>query len=757
MSNSSQQTARPSRFAIEGMHCGGCVSRVEKAIAALPGVHDVSVNLATAQAWATLDDSTSGEAVCEAVRSVGFDAQPVQDSAEQREQQSEADARASQSLKNALTLAILFTLPLFVLDMGGHLIPAFRDWQLATLGQQNLYLLMMVLATVVQFGPGWRFYRQGLPTLLRGAPEMNSLVMIGTSAAWGYSAVATLMPQWLPSDRVHVYFEASAVIITLILLGRYLESLARGRTGAAIHRLLGLQAKTARVLRDGQERDLPLESVQIDDWVLVRPGEKIPVDGEVRKGRAWVDESMITGEPLPVERREGDEVVGGTICQSGSLQFVATRVGSDTTLQQILRMVEQAQGAKLPIQALVDKVAGVFVPVVMGAAALTFLVWWWLGPEPAITFALLNAVAVLIIACPCAMGLATPTSIMVGTGKGAEMGVLFRRGDALQQLRETRIIALDKTGTLTEGRPALTDLLVEEGHNEDQTLALIAAVERHSEHPIGEAIVRSARERGLTIPEASQFRSESGHGVSAVVDGQRVMVGADRYLQAQGLSTKERSATARRLGEQGKTPLYAAIDGQLVAILAIADPIREGTRAAIDRLHGLGMRLVMITGDHQDTARSIADQLGIDEVIAETMPQGKVETVKSLQQQGDKLAFVGDGINDAPALAQADLGVAIGTGTDIAIESADLVLMSADLGRVADAIALSAATLRNIRQNLFWAFAYNSVLIPVAAGALYPAYGVLLSPVFAAVAMAASSLCVLGNALRLHRFQPQRR
>ncbi|KIH78168.1 ATPase [Geoalkalibacter ferrihydriticus DSM 17813] len=745
-------------FAIHGMNCASCVGRVEKALGRVPGVLEGQVNLATEKARVRIvSGAVMVETIIAALREAGYEAEELGSAAQRSVEEGEAREQEARRLKRSVLFAAALTLPIFVLDMGSHFIPPFHHWLVRSLGQQNLFYLFFVLASLVQFGPGLRFYKKGWPALVRGGPDMNSLVMLGTSAAWGYSVVATFLPGVLPEGTVHVYFEASAVIVTLILVGRYLEARAKGRTSEAIKRLIGLQAKTARVVRNGEELETAIEEVRVDDLVRVRPGEKIPVDGEVVEGRSYVDESMITGEPLPVEKEQGAEVVGGTINKTGSFTFRATRIGADTLLAQIVRMVEQAQGAKLPIQALVDRVTNYFVPAVIGAAVLTFVVWLLLGPAPALTFALVNAVAVLIIACPCAMGLATPTSIMVGTGKGAELGILFRKGDALQRLRDAGVVALDKTGTLTRGRPELTDFVVAEGFFEKDVLRWVTSVERLSEHPIAEAIVAAAKSRGLKPAEGSNFTAEPGFGVVADVEGHRVHVGADRYMRRLELNLEAFAEAALELGDQGKTPLYAAVDGRLAAILAVADPIKESTPAAIAALHAEGLKVVMITGDNRRTAEAIARHLGIDQVVAEVLPDGKVEAVKKLQSQRHKVAFVGDGINDAPALAQADVGIAIGTGTDIAMEAAEVVLMSGDLRNVPNAIALSKATLRNIKQNLFWAFAYNTLLIPVAAGALYPFFGLMLSPVFAAMAMAASSICVLSNALRLRRFSPPMR
>ena len=538
----------------------------------------------------------------------------------------------------------------------------------------------------------------------------------------------------------------------LILLGRFMEARAKGNTSQAIQQLIQLQAKTARVRRNGVLQDIDMAQVVQGDVLEVRPGERIPVDGVVLQGHSFVDESMISGEPVPVEKAANSGLIGGTVNQQGLLLMQATKVGADTLLAHIIRMVEQAQGAKLPIQALVDKVTMWFVPAVMGVALLTFIAWMVWGPEPALAMALVNAVAVLIIACPCAMGLATPTSIMVGTGRAAQLGVLLRKGEALQQLKDAKVVAVDKTGTLTKGRPELTDVLLAPGFERASVLAQVAAVEDKSEHPIARAIVQGAQAEGLQLPAVQAFESLTGRGVRAQVAGVRVEIGADRWMQELGCDVGVFAAQAQRLGQEGKTPLYAAIDGQLAAMIAVADPIKDSTPAAIAALHRLGLKVAMITGDNQHTAQAIARQLGIDEVVAEVLPGGKVDAVKRLQAQYGALAYVGDGINDAPALAQADVGVAIGTGTDIAIESADVVLMSGDLQGVPKAMALSKATMANIRQNLFWAFAYNVALIPVAAGLLYPVNGTLLSPMFAAGAMAMSSVFVLTNALRLRRF-----
>jgi heavy metal translocating P-type ATPase len=675
-----------------------------------------------------------------------------------REDRKAAERRA---LWRDLWIAAALALPVFLLEMGGHVVPAFHHWVAHTIGTQNSWYLQFVLTTLVLFVPGLRFYKKGIPALLHGAPDMNSLVAMGTLAAWGFSVVATFLPGLLPAGTVNVYYEAAAVIVVLILVGRFLEARAKGRTSEAIQRLARLQAHTAHLRRDGVVVDVPLAQVRVQDVVEVRPGERVPVDGEVIEGTSYVDESMITGEPVPVAKTSGCTVVGGTVNQTGAFTVRATAVGGQTVLAQIIRMVESAQGAKLPIQTLVDRVTMWFVPAVMTAALITFIVWMVFGPAPALGLALVNAVAVMIIACPCAMGLATPTSIMVGIGRGAELGVLFRKGEALQLLKDAKVVAVDKTGTLTEGKPALTDLLVQPGFDRAQVLAQVAALESRSEHPIARALVAAAEAEGLVLPAVSDFESLTGLGVTARVGGVPdghvapavlVAVGADRYMQTLDVDVSPFASEAEKLGQEGKSPLYVAIGGQLAAIVAVSDPIKSTTAAAIRTLHDQGLKVAMITGDNARTAQAIARQLGIDDVVAEVLPAGKVDAVKRLQQRYGAVAYVGDGINDAPALAQAEVGVAIGTGTDVAIEAADVVLMSGSLQGVPTAIGLSRATIGNIRENLFWAFAYNTALIPIAAGALYPAFGILLSPMLGAAAMALSSVFVLGNALRLRRF-----
>lgn len=737
---------------VMGMTCASCVGRVEKALRSVPGVVEAAVNLANERA--SIAGSADPAALISAIKRIGYDATVI-DSLSQlqgvAERQKETELL---SLKWDLIVAAALSLPVFVMEMGAHLIPGVHELIMDTIGMKFSWYMQFVLTALVLAFPGRRFYKKGFPALLRLAPDMNSLVAVGTAAAFGYSVIATFADGLLPQGTVNVYYEAAAVIVVLILLGRFLEARAKGRTSEAISRLANMQVKQAHVMRHQRFLDVPITEVVLNDVLEVRPGERVPVDGEVTNGKSFVDESMITGEPMPVEKSPGSSIVGGTINQKGVLEMRATAVGNQTMLAQIIRLVEQAQGSKLPIQALVDKVTMWFVPAVMSAALFTFISWMIFGPSPALTFALVNAVSVLIIACPCAMGLATPTSIMVGTGRGAELGILFRKGEALQLLKDAKVVAVDKTGTLTEGRPVLTDLEVAEGFDRYLVLSKVGAVEAKSEHPIARAIVTAATEGGKSLPSLIDFESVTGMGVRAKVAGSLVEVGADRFMRQLGMDVSIFAETAERLGKEAKSPLYAAIDGRLAGIVAVADPIKTSTPGAIAALHQLGLKVAMITGDNARTAQAIAHQLGIDEVIAEVMPEGKVEAVRRLKATYGQVAFVGDGINDAPALAEADIGLAIGTGTDVAIESGDVVLMSGNLQGVPNAIALSKATIGNIHQNLFWAFAYNTALIPVAAGALYPVWGLLLSPIFAAGAMALSSVFVLGNALRLRGFNP---
>ena len=737
--------ARAVELSITGMTCASCVGRVEKALKSVPGVSAATVNLATETAH--VDGVADTVALIAAIGAAGYGAKAAassgRDDAKDRAQAEEA------LLKRDLLLAVALTLPVFVLEMGGHMIPAFHHWVLATVGQGTSWMIQFALTTLVLAVPGRRFFTRGLPMLVKGTPDMFSLVALGAGAAWAYSTLATFLPALLPSGTLAVYFEAAAMIVTLVLLGRLLEARAKGRSSQAIRRLVELQPAIAHVRRDSGSVDLPVAEVRPGDVLDLRPGERVPVDGRVVEGDSWVDEAMVTGEPVPVAKGPGDPVIGGTVNQAGALTMEAVAVGADTMLSRIIRMVEAAQGGKLPIQALVDRVTLWFVPAVIAAAVLTFALWLAFGPAPALPMALVNAVAVLIIACPCALGLATPVSILVGTGRGAELGILFRKGEALQALQGVKVVAFDKTGTLTEGKPRLLAFHTAEGETREALLPLIAAAEAASEHPVARAIVAAAE--GLAMPPVEGFQASPGLGVSAKVAGHEIVIGAAREMTARGIDIAGFAGQAAALADRGESPVYAARDGLVVALISVADAVKASTPAAIAALKTRGLKLTMITGDDARTARAIARDLGIEEVAAEVTPEGKVAALHTLKAKG-RLAFVGDGINDAPALAEADVGVALGTGTDVAIEAADVVLVGGRLPALDQAIGLSQAVMGNIRQNLFWAFAYNAALIPVAAGVLYPAFGLLLSPVLAAGAMALSSVFVLTNALRLKRY-----
>ena len=748
-------------LSIEGMTCASCVLRVEKALAAVPGVSKATVNLATERAHIEIDphptlQSDLSDLAIAAVKKAGYEATEVKLNVAPKDTLTESRQQEAKHLKRALLTSLILTLPVFVLEMGSHLFPAMHEFVHMHIGMQNSWILQSILTTLVLVGPGRDFFTKGFGALFKLSPEMNSLVAMGAGSAWVYSMLACYWPQVLPEGTRFVYFEAAAVIVTLILLGRMLEAMAKGQTGMAIQHLIGLQPRQARVMRESGPVDVDIESVVPGDLVLVRPGERVPVDGVITEGEPYVDESMITGEPIPVTKHKHDKVTGGTINTSSSFTFKATHTGADTVLARIIRMVENAQGTKLPIQALVDRVTAWFVPAIMACSLLTFLIWFLFGPSPSLSFALVNAVAVMIIACPCAMGLATPTSIMVGTGRAAQLGVLFRQGDALQRLRDVQVIAFDKTGTLTLGKPVMTDLLVMDSNkSRNELLSIAAAMQMHSEHPIAHAIVSAAQESKLPLPAAKEFNAINGAGVRAIVQGRVVISGSENLMKENGIEVDHATAQIIAWGQQGKTPIFLAMDGQLVALIAVADPIKPSAKTAISLLKSMNVQTLMITGDNIYTAQAVAKELGIDQLHAHTLPEGKVALLQQQKKDGHVIAFVGDGINDAPALATADVGIAIGTGTDVAIESASVVLMSDELQGVVNAIGLSHATMANIKQNLFWAFAYNVALVPLAAGVLYPVSGTLLSPMFAAGAMACSSVFVIANALRLKRFQPQ--
>lgn len=732
-------------LAVSGLDDAAAVGRVEKTLLSLPGVLSASANVASGLCRVEFAAGAYRPSeLAHAVSAVGYATEVRTGSSLDLEARKATELA---TLKRQVILAALLTLPVFVAEMGGHLVPAFHHWLHGLIGQTPLRVAEFVLTLVVLAGPGRRFFVTGLPQLARLTPDMNSLVAVGSLAAFGYSTLSTFAPGLFPPGTAHVYFESAAVIVTLILFGRWLEARAKGRTGAAIRALMALAPPEALVERDGGTVLIQADDLQPGDIFHLRPGEAVAADGIVVSGQSHLDESMITGEPMPISKGEGDSVTGGTVNGTGALRIRAERVGVDTMLSQIIRLVEQAQGAKLPIQTSVDRITRIFVPVVMGIAVATALVWLVLGPTPTLPYALVASVAVLIIACPCAMGLATPTSIMVGTGRGAELSVLFSKGYALEALDSVNVVAFDKTGTLTLGHPALTDLQCD--GDADALLALAASAEAQSEHPIGAAIVRAAEERGLAILPAENVRAIPGFGLKAQVDGHAVLLGAERLMVREKLDLGRFGQEAEKLGELGKTPLFLAVDGEVRALLAVEDPIKPTTSSAIQSLHAQGLKVAMITGDATPTAKSIAKRLGIDLVFAEVLPRGKVKTVEALREEHGAIAFVGDGINDAPALAAADVGLAIGTGTDVAIGAADVVLVSGDVGGVATAKMLSRQTLRNIRQNLFWAFGYNVALIPVAAGVFYPVFGWQLSPMLGALAMAMSSIFVLTNALRL--------
>jgi Cu+-exporting ATPase len=735
---------------IGGMDCASCASRVEKALKALKGVESASVNFATEKAVIEHGEKLGAIDFEKAVELAGYSfLGEVSGEMEGEDREKEARRKELETLSLKLVVSAFIALLIFI---GSN-----PDWFPFAPKFLNDFFVLFLMTIPVQFWGGAQFYKGFFAALKQRTADMNSLIAIGTSAAFLYSTLATFAPSFFTGGGLApvAYFDTCAMIIVLVLLGRYLEARAKGETSEAIRKLMGLRAKTARVVRGGKEMEVRIEEVRKGDIVIVRPGERVPVDGIVIEGESSVDESMLTGESMPVSKRKGDGVAGATINKTGSFKFRATRVGSETMLAQIIRLVEEAQGSKAPIQRLADRVAGVFVPLVMLAALLTFFVWYTLGPQPAFTFAFLNFVAVLLISCPCALGLATPTAIMVGTGKGAENGILIRGGEALETAHKINAVILDKTGTLTKGEPVVTDVVPVRGFKEKDLLFLAASVERHSEHQLGDAIVRAAKEKGLKLAEPKKFLSISGKGVGAEISGKKVLIGNEKLMREKGMSIKLLSSEAVMLANEGKTSVYVSINGKAAGVIAIADTLKENSKGAVSALHALGLEVIMITGDNEKTANAIGRQVGIDRVLAEVLPQDKEKEVKRLQAEGKTVAMVGDGINDAPALAAADVGIAIGTGTDIAMEASDITLISGDLSGIASAIKLSKKTMGIIKQNLFWAFFYNAVGIPIAAGALYPFYGVLLNPMIAAAAMAFSSVSVVTNSLRLHRYNPK--
>ncbi len=748
---------------VSGMTCAACARRIELRLRKTEGVGDANVNFATGRATVEYDPArTDARALRGRIEEIGY---RVIDATAAGEagvfDGAEAERLAEwRDLRRRFAVAALLGLPVLVISMSHGAIPAFDvlwiNW------------LQLALAAPVVFYSGAPFFRGAWTALRHGAADMNTLIATGTGAAFLYSAVATVAPQLVAAGggvsshsgtagahagMAPVYFEAAAVIVALILLGRLLEARAKGQTGEAIRKLVGLQARTARVVRaGGQHEDVPIEEVFAGDLVLVRPGEKVPTDGVLTEGRSAVDESMLTGESMPVEKRPGDEVFGATVNRAGSFTFRATRVGSDTVLRQIVRLVEEAQGRRAPIARLADVVSGYFTPAVIVVAAVTFVVWFVVSPaEVRLSTALVRAVSVLIVACPCALGLATPTAVLVGTGRGAEAGVLFRSGEALETAHKVRTVVLDKTGTITAGEPGVTDFVAVEGVAEESALRLAASVERASEHPLGEALVRLATERGISFAPIENFEAFPGRGVEGTVEGTRVTVGGAKLMRERGVELGALEARASSLADEGKTPVYVALGGRAACLFGVADRVRPESKEAIAALKSLGVDVLMLTGDDRRTAESVAREVGVERVLAEVLPEGKAEAVKSLQAEGKTVAMVGDGINDAPALAQADLGIAVGTGADVAVEAADVTLVGGSLRGVLTALALSRRTMRVIKQNLFWAFAYNVVGIPLAAGAFYTLTGWTLTPVFASAAMALSSVSVVANSLRLRR------
>lgn len=739
---------------VSEMTCASCVGRVDRILNKIEGISDTNVNLATSCATFTADETIDIDLVINKLTKAGYPSQlSVQDSKQTSSKKNSTHDDVNQILKDFI-IALIFTLPIFILEMGSHVIPSIHHWVMHNLGQMNNWYIQFVLATLVLLVAGKRFYSKGIPALMRGAPDMNSLVAIGTLAAYSYSCVATFLPKLMPAQTHAVYYESAVVIITLILLGRYLEAKAKSKTSLAIEHLIQLQPAKAHLKTSNGIEEVSTSKLQCNDIVTIKPGESIPSDGVVIEGNSYIDESMMTGEPLPIAKTLGDRVIGGTINQSGSLTVKITAVGSQSVLSQIIRLVEDAQGSKLPIQTLVDKITLWFVPLILAIATLTFIAWYFFGPEPSINLAIINAVAVLIIACPCAMGLATPVSIMVATGRAAELGVLFKNAESLQTLKDIQMVAFDKTGTLTEGKPILTDFICLDENEKNTLLQLAISVESMSEHPIATALINQAQKSNIELLPILDFKAHSGLGVEGKSENHAIFIGAAKYINQQlGYSINGFNKHASELIEQSKSPLYLVVDEQVKAVFAVADEIKPTSYNAINTLKANGIKVAMISGDQMTTAQHIAKRLNIDEVIADVLPDQKVRALEQLKQRYGKVAFVGDGINDAPALAHADVGVAIGTGTNVAIESADLILMSGQLTGVSKALNISKTTIANIRQNLFWAFAYNFALIPLAMGLLYPKFGILLSPMFAAAAMAMSSVFVITNALRLRHIK----
>ena len=742
-------------FDIEGMSCASCAQTIEKAVNQLSGVQQAIVNLATEKLVVSYDDHqvTSAE-IIKAVTDAGYQATEEVAAGATADQDREKKQKHIAEMWQRFWISAVFTVPLLYIAMG-HMVGLPLPDFLNPMTHATTFAMVQLILTLPVLYVGREFFTVGFKALFKGHPNMFSLVALGTSAAFVYSLYGTVMI-FLgdTSFTMALYYESAGVILTLITLGKYFEAVSKGKTSDAIKKLMGLAPKTAHILRDGAEIEVPVDAVQLDDIVIVRPGDKIPVDGVIVSGSSSVDEAMLTGESLPVEKKVGDAVIGASINKNGSFQFKATKVGKETALAQIIQLVEDAQGSKAPIAQLADKISGVFVPIVIGLAVLSGVAWFFLGQESWI-FALTITISVLVIACPCALGLATPTAIMVGTGKGAENGVLIKSGDALETTHKIQTIVFDKTGTITEGKPVVTDILVADSAlSEAELLTLAASAEQGSEHPLGEAIVGAAKERQLPLAEGSDFSAIPGHGICVTVNERVLLLGNIKLMKEEAIELSTFVQQADRLAEEGKTPMFVAKDGSFAGIIAVADTVKDSSQTAIARLHKMGIEAVMITGDNKRTAEAIAKQVGIDRVLSEVLPEDKALEVKKLQAEGKKVAMVGDGINDAPALAQADVGIAIGSGTDVAMESADIVLMRSDLMDVPTAVELSKATIKNIKENLFWAFAYNTLGIPVAMGVLHLFGGPLLSPMIAAAAMSFSSVSVLLNALRLKGFKP---
>ncbi len=721
---------------------------VESALKGLSGIQNVKLDYGTEKGMFQFSAPTNLEEIKKTIKAVGHEVIELGEAETLEDREKLAREKELRELRRKLIVGAVLSVVVFF--------GSFPEWFSFVPKFLTNFSVLLILTTPVQFWVGAQFYRSTLAAARGRSVIMDTLIAIGTSAAYLYSLAATLFPEFFTGGGLEpkTYFDTAAIIIVLILLGRYLEARAKRQTSEAIKKLIGLQPKTARVVRDGKELDLPIKEVVTGDIIIVRPGEKIPVDGEILDGASSVDESMVTGESIPIDKKSGDKVIGATLNQFGSLRFHATKVGKDTMLAQIIRLVEQAQGSKAPIQRLADKITAYFVPIVLGTAALTFIIWLIFGPPPAFTFALLNFVAVLIIACPCALGLATPTAIMVGTGKGAELGILIKDAEALETAHKVNTIILDKTGTLTRGAPSVTDIVPEGNVTENEVVCFAASLEKRSEHPLSKAVVDYAQKHDIKLDEPQEFQAISGTGIKGLINGKPIRVGTEKLLNELGIVLGERArADKERLENDGKTVVVVARDSAPVGFIAIADTLKPETKQVIDTLHKMKIETIMITGDNKRTAEAIGRVLGMKKVLAEVLPENKVAEVKRLQDEGRVVVMVGDGINDAPALAQADVGIAMGTGTDIAMEAGDITLMRGDLQSIVGAILLSRRTIRNIKQNLFWAYAYNTVLIPVAAGVLYPFFGVLLNPILAALAMAFSSVSVVTNALRLKRFK----